>query len=262
MSNKREPNLIITSDSNISIPALSSNIDLDGKTFKFFIGDDTHISEFTKTENTVTGNDGSMVVESYYTYAYDNSTRIMDPVELFDALNADLSRFANYAIESHRALKQKYDNHKYEYHLLWVDGVARRFMYIYDNKPGINVLYELIIRCSCFGHDLIEDAHQSYNDINDYGLVEVSEIIRACTSDIRGRTREERMSDEVYNDLRNTEFATFVKLCDRIANVEYSKSTNSKMFQKYKKEYDKFKSKLYTEELKPMFDYLENIFNN
>jgi hypothetical protein len=71
------------------------------------------------------------------------------------------------------------------------------------------------------------------------------------------------MPDFIYEDIRNTPFATFVKLCDRIANVQYSKMTGSSMFEKYKKENLHFKSKLYVEgQLDEMWNYLEDIFNS
>ena len=38
----------------------------------------------------------------------------------------------------------------------------------------------------------------------------------------RGRTRDERADEDYYRGIRNTPYATFIKLCDRLANVEYS----------------------------------------
>jgi len=59
----------------------------------------------------------------------------------------------------------------------------------------------------------------------------------------------------------------FVKLCDRIANVQYSKMTKSGMFEKYKNENEHFLTSLGFVEgqahpLGEMCHYLENLFNN
>jgi len=40
----------------------------------------------------------------------------------------------------------------------------------------------------------------------------------------------------IYFGIRNTAWATYVKFCDRLANVKYSKDTNSKMLSVYQKE--------------------------
>lgn len=64
----------------------------------------------------------------------------------------------------------------------------------------------------------------------------------------------------------DTPGAVFVKLCDRIANVQYSKMTKSRMFEMYKKENENFTSQLGwtgTDDHKyfEMFKYLNNLFS-
>jgi hypothetical protein len=58
----------------------------------------------------------------------------------------------------------------------------------------------------------------------------------------------------------------FVKLCDRIANVQYSKMTKSRMFKMYQEEHSDFEQFLgrYTtnKDLEPMFIYLTNLFKD
>ena len=56
-----------------------------------------------------------------------------------------------------------------------------------------------------------------------------------------------------------TEFAVFVKLCDRIANIQYSYSQRSRMSDMYKKETPDFIKSLYDEKYKQLFHYLENL---
>ena len=71
-----------------------------------------------------------------------------------------------------------------------------------------------------------------------------------------GKTRKDRANEKYYLGIRELQFATFIKLCDRIANVEYSKQTKSRMFEMYKKENEHFISQLWNDEYTEMFDYL------
>lgn len=65
------------------------------------------------------------------------------------------------------------------------------------------------------------------------------------------------MSAQVYEDIRTTKYATFVKLCDRIANMRYSYANGSSMYAKYKAEYQHFKEELFCEEYREMFEYID-----
>jgi (p)ppGpp synthase/HD superfamily hydrolase len=115
---------------------------------------------------------------------------------------------------------------------------------------------------ACWGHDLIEDTRTSYNDVKDKLGQEVAEIIYAVTNE-KGKNRKERANHKYYEGIRNTKGAIFVKLCDRIANVQYSKMTKSRMFEMYQKENQHFIEELgwyETHEYKVMFDYLQNLF--
>ena len=48
-----------------------------------------------------------------------------------------------------------------------------------------------------------------------------TEIAYALTND-KGRTRAERAGEKYYKGIRETPYAPFVKLCDRLANITYS----------------------------------------
>jgi (p)ppGpp synthase/HD superfamily hydrolase len=96
--------------------------------------------------------------------------------------------------------------------------------------------------------------------------VEVVDIVYAVTND-KGKNRKERAGDNYYEGIRNTPGAVFVKLCDRIANVQYGKMTKSRMFEMYEKEnpefirqlgYDMNEYNVYGD----MFHYLNNLFRN
>jgi (p)ppGpp synthase/HD superfamily hydrolase len=127
---------------------------------------------------------------------------------------------------------------------------------------------QVTLRDACltatWGHDLIEDCRVSYNDVKEHLGQEAADIVYAVSNE-KGKTRAERANDKYYEGIRNTPGAVFVKLCDRIANVQYSKMTKSRMFEMYKKENINFMIKLGREVDNPyeeMFQYLINLFND
>ena len=141
-------------------------------------------------------------------------------------------------LEQHSSTNHMYDKYlPYEFHLRMVANVANKFMYIMVPKerlhPGDIDVIEL--KLAAFGHDLIEDTRVTYNDIKEQLGENVADIIYALTNE-KGKNRKERANDKYYEGIRNTKGAVFIKLCDRIANVQYSKMTGSRMFEMYKKE--------------------------
>lgn len=172
-------------------------------------------------------------------------------------------------IQQHKDTNHFYDTYlPYEFHLKMVVNVAEDFKYLMKN----NVAYWETIILSCWGHDLIEDCRVSYNDVKkyldnreNYKDGPIANIIYAVTNE-KGKNRSERANDKYYEGIRNTPGADFVKLCDRIANVQYSKMTKSDMFEKYKKENDDFIMKVGWDDTNfhPYFDmisYLVNLFD-
>lgn len=177
--------------------------------------------------------------------------------EAIQILNsAELKAIEDFAIKVHHDTNHYYDEYlPYEFHLRMVAKAARDFAYLIPVDKLFNVMSAASL------HDTIEDARQNWNSIKKVTNAEVAEIVRAVTNYGRGRTRDERMPDFVYEDIKNTPYATFVKLCDRIANVQYSKMTGSSMFEKYKKEHAHFKEKLYVQgENEPLWSYLDELF--
>ena len=67
----------------------------------------------------------------------------------------------------------------------------------------------------------------TYNDVllvanmfmTEYQAKMAAEIVYALT-DEKGRNRAERGSEKHYEDIRNTLYAPFVKLCNRYANTK------------------------------------------
>lgn len=201
-----------------------------------------------------------------------------------DNVNTEaLLRASKFAINSHKFTNHLYDKQPYSVHLILVVNTALKFVSkdkeIYNQYLTNEDVYTII--AACWNHDVIEDCRKSFNDVKK-AIGEKSANVVYAVSNEKGKNRAERANSKYYHGIKNTRFATFVKLCDRIANVEYSKETNISMFSTYCREYPKFKKslqlttfeKIYyrvfnkskyielSELNKPLWDYLENISKN
>lgn len=163
--------------------------------------------------------------------------------------------FAIFCREQHDIVcNQKYGREglPYSFHLKMVAINVRRFKHLLGEDEFHPALE------GAWGHDLIEDANVTYNDIKDRAGEVVADIIYCCTEE-KGRTRDERHSDKFFKELSENNLAVYVKLCDIIANVTYSLLTDSSMYGKYKKEFPRLKKELGRAQFKEMFDYLERL---
>lgn len=145
-------------------------------------------------------------------------------------------------------------NIPYSFHLKMVENQYRKFHHL------LNINERMLVLAACHGHDLIEDARMTYNDIINISCVEIAEIIYCCTEST-GRNRKERHDEEFYKRLTSNELAIFVKTCDIIANVKFSLLENSRMFDKYKKEFPFYKGIIMstTHRFNEMLVYLEKL---
>ena len=152
------------------------------------------------------------------------------------------------AHELHQSVNETYgDNLPYGFHLdMVVEGIHRFGHLVCACEDDVLPLF--------FGgyyHDSIEDARLTYNDVmktaqqwlNDDQALMATEIVYALTND-KGRTRAERAGEKYYQGIRETPYAPFVKLCDRLANTTYSCSEegggNPRMREVYKQEMPHF----------------------
>ena len=174
----------------------------------------------------------------------------------------------DWCIAQHRETNHFYDTYlPYEFHLRMVAQVGSDFIHLIEKESEGDVnLSAKSVLLACWGHDLIEDTRCSYNDVKENLGETAANIIYAVTNE-KGKSRKERANEKYYEGIRNTPGAVFVKLCDRIANVQYSKMTKSRMFEMYNKELDNFIVSLgyddsNTHPYYKMFSYLVNLFNN
>lgn len=179
-----------------------------------------------------------------------------DFIKTVQACHLWLKGIEKAAFEIHERVNQKYGGTlPYGFHLkLTASYVTRYGHLVAHNEVDIFILY-----AAAYLHDAIEDARMTYHDIVDFirdfnvqafTLPEayvrqieqqVPEIVYALTNE-KGRTRSERANDLYYKGIRETPFASFIKMCDRLANIRYTTLfvLTDRMFSVYKKEYPHF----------------------
>lgn len=162
----------------------------------------------------------------------------------------DIAR--EYGIMSHASTNHLYDGKAYSVHLERVVDVANKFLHLVPEGHRDNVI------AACWLHDVIEDCRVTYNDIKEKTNVVVAELVYAVTNE-KGRNRKERANERYYGGIRKTKDATFIKLCDRIANYEYNVENGNKLALMYEREMDKFASVLYRDKYDDLFNYLNSI---
>jgi (p)ppGpp synthase/HD superfamily hydrolase len=140
----------------------------------------------------------------------------------------------DWIIERHTSTNHMYDNYiPYRFHLQMVVEAFKKFHHLLPTKDLDDT------ELACWAHDTIEDTRVSYNQVKEVLGERVADIVYALTNE-KGKNRKERANSKYYEGIVNTPGATFVKLCDRIANVQYSIVTGSRMFEMYKKENENF----------------------
>ena len=171
-----------------------------------------------------------------------------------DILDKSFEDFKNFCDNRHNIyVNQFYDEGiTYSFHTNVVLLQGEKFLHLITDN-----INKFIVKCGLKGHDLIEDARLSYNDIKESlkkiliknGILEfyhkdevekicvdIAEIVFQC-SDFRGMSREERKPIQYYNELSQNKLAIFVKISDIIGNVKYGLLTNSSKLENYKKEW-------------------------
>ena len=152
------------------------------------------------------------------------------------------------AHQLHAHVNQTYGGRlPYAYHLDMVaDSVYKYGHHVCAGEDDLLPLF-----FGAYYHDSIEDARLTYNDVvkaarlymdTDQAVV-AAEIVYALTND-KGRTRAERAGEKYYQGIRQTPYAPFVKLADRLANITYScvhsKDDNARMKTVYSDELPHF----------------------
>lgn len=147
---------------------------------------------------------------------------------LIDFHKDKIEQIKQSAHKLHKDVNQTYDRvHPYGFHL---DMVADS-VFKYGNEVCTCEQDVLPLFFAAYYHDSIEDARLTYNDVtkiaksfmDDSQAYMAAEIVYALTND-KGRTRAERAGEKYYQGIRETPYAPFIKLADRLANISYSSS--------------------------------------
>jgi (p)ppGpp synthase/HD superfamily hydrolase len=164
----------------------------------------------------------------------------------------------DFAYEQHAAVNQRYDGGPYSNHLDAVVLWACYFDHLLSSPQE-----QAIASAAAYTHDVIEDCRVTYNDVAKATNAEVAEITYLLATP-KGRNRAERHCDAYYQEMANNKIATYVKICDRLANVEHSlKQGGSRMLELYRKEYRHFAYFLRNRypEFAPMWETLDGMLS-
>lgn len=139
---------------------------------------------------------------------------------------SQIEHFRQSAHDLHQSVNQTYAGIlPYGFHLdMVVEGVRNYGYLVCVREEDVLPLF-----FAAYYHDSIEDARLTYNDVlrlarnemTEKQALMATEIVYALTND-KGRTRAERAGEKYYQGIRETPYAPFVKLCDRLANITYS----------------------------------------
>lgn len=143
----------------------------------------------------------------------------------------ELKAFAEFARIAHEEANNTYDGMSYSTHLTMVEGSI-------DSYETVFLRYDdyFIARKGASGHDLIEDAGLTFNDIKDASNRRVALVVLAVT-DVHEENRLLRHLATMGKTVKNY-IAIIVKMADMRSNGMYSKMTNSSMHKKYVAEYN------------------------
>lgn len=145
--------------------------------------------------------------------------------------NNDLVRFGAFARKAHADANCLYDGKSYSVHVTMVeDGIE-----MYETIFLINKDY-LIAHAGASGHDLIEDAKLTFNDIKAKSNRRVAQVVLAVT-DVHEENRLLRHLATMGKTVKDY-IAIIVKMADMRANGRYSKDSGSSMYKKYVAEYN------------------------
>lgn len=173
------------------------------------------------------------------------------------------------ALEIHAEVNHTYGGYPYILHLDATAAAGREFFNdLFEYHKSISEImstaeHDLLVGDSLwrsiYFHDAQEDCRLTHNDIKKLIGETAAEIVHAVTNH-KGRTRAERANNQYYKEIRETTGASFVKMCDRIANVRFSKLTGSGMFEKYRQENPEFMRKVDAKRFPNMRKCLINLF--
>ncbi len=183
-----------------------------------------------------------------------NISCLQTPINIFKTLE--------YASNLFRERNLKYGNLDYSNHMIDVLNIGLEYIDLLIDIPSLieteNITNSVLNALIC--HDILEDCAITYNDLAKHIQYFAADIVYDVTNEL-GKNRKER-SEKTYPKIKKNDYAIFVKCCDRLANVRFSKmemeKNKSTMFTKYCMEYDEFKKELFNGKFIKLWIELDN----
>ena len=142
----------------------------------------------------------------------------------------EIENFAAFARKAHEDANCLYDGKSYSIHLSDVEEGIDKYETVFLHHKDY-----YIARKGASGHDLIEDAKLTFNDIKDASNRRVAQVILAVT-DVHEENRLLRHLFTMGKTVKDY-VAIILKMADIRANGLYSKTHGSSMYKKYLEEY-------------------------
>ena len=161
----------------------------------------------------------------------------------------ELKAFSDFARKAHDAANCTYDGKNYYTHVSMVEDGIDKYETVFLNYNDY-----FIARKGGSGHDLIEDAQLTFNDIKKASNKAVARVVLDVT-DVHEENRLLRHLFTMGKTVKN-HISIIVKMCDMRANGLYSKTNGSSMYKKYVAEY-KYRRPIFKMALKWYGEYLD-----
>ncbi len=150
-----------------------------------------------------------------------------------------------YGADAHK--DQKYGDGLYSIHLYDTEQVARRFGCTDED-----------ILAATWLHDTVEDTPTTVEQLRSLFNDRVASLVYSVTNE-PGINRAERHA-KTYHKIKQHPDNLFLKLCDRIANVEACIKYRDSRMKMYQKEWASFKAELYTPGVhEPLWQHLASL---
>ncbi len=161
----------------------------------------------------------------------------------------ELKAFSEFAKKAHDNANCTYDGMNYSIHVSMVENSIDMYETVFLNY---NDYY--IARKGASGHDLIEDAQLTFNDIKKASNRRVAQVILAVT-DVHEENRLLRHLFTMGKTVKDY-IAIIVKMADMRSNGHYSNDNGSSMYIKYVEEYE-YRRPIFKMALKWYKDHLD-----
>lgn len=167
----------------------------------------------------------------------------------------ELEVFSEFARLAHDNANCTYDGKNYYTHVKMVEDTIDKYETVFLRFDDY-----YIARKGGSGHDLIEDAQLTFNDIKNASNRRVALVVLAVT-DVHEENRLLRHLFTMGKTVKDY-IAIIVKMADMRSNGKYSKENGSSMYKKYLEEYE-YRRPIFKKALKWYTKYLDQeVLNN